>query len=146
MNLSVPGKCISTPLPVRNFLRNRQTFDAGGYLSETPCVRLAVENSPFESARVLILRLLEATPRATAEQMQGLVANSVLQDLLPGETGVCSVTSRKEDLKKIWASADRPAKMLVHQFGNGLREIARFAFFQARSLNCFCDVGMIGLI
>jgi superfamily I DNA/RNA helicase len=131
---------------VTDFLRNRQTFDTGGYLPAIPCMRLGVENSPFESARVLVLRLLEAIPRISPEQIQGLMANSFLQDLLPCKIDACSATSRKDELKKRWASAERVAKLLTHQFGIGLRELTRFAFSQARSMNCFCDMGLIGCI
>jgi len=131
---------------ITDFLRNRQTFEAGGYLPAIPCMRLGVENSPFESARALVLRLLEAIPRISPEQIQGHVAYSLLQDFLPCKVDTCSATSRKDELKKRWASAEMVAKLLTHQFGIGLRELARFAFSQAQSMNCFCDVGMIGCI
>ena len=131
---------------VTDFLRNRQTFDDRGYLSAIPCMRLGVENSPFESARVLVLRLLEAIPRISPEQIQDLMANSFLKHLLPCKVDTCSATSKKDELKKRWASAERVVKLLTHQFGIGLRELARFAISQARSMNCFCDVGMIGCI
>jgi hypothetical protein len=131
---------------VTDFLRNRQTFDAGGYLPAIPCMRLGVENSPFESARVLILRLLEAIPTIAPEQIQDVMANSFLQELLPCRIDACSVTSRKDELKNRWGSAERVAKLLTHQFGIGLRELAMFAFSEARLMNCFCDVGLIGCI
>jgi superfamily I DNA/RNA helicase len=90
--------------------------------------------------------LFEKIARATPEEIQDLTANSFLQDLLPCKIAACSATSRKGELKKRWASAEKVAKLLTHQFGMGLRELARFAFSQARSLNCFCDVGLIGCI
>jgi superfamily I DNA/RNA helicase len=131
---------------VTKFLRTRQTFDAGGYISAIPCMRLGVENSPFETARNLVLRLLEAVSHCSLQEIQGNVANILLQDFLPCKVDTCSATSRKAELKERWASAERVAKLLIHQFGMGLRELDRFAIFQAELINCSCDMGMIGCI
>lgn len=128
------------------FLRTRQDFDKGGYHPGIRCTRLGVENSPFETARALVLQLLEEVPRISPEQVQDLLANSLLGALLPCKIDTCSARSKKDELRERWCAAERVAKLLSHQFGTGLRELARYAISQAKSMNCSYDAGMIGCI
>lgn len=128
------------------FLRERQTFSTGGYIPEIPCMRLGAENSPFESARGLVLQLHEDVCRDSAVELHDVLANSVLQKYLPCQVKNCSANSRDEVLKKRWSRSDKIARLLCEEFGAGLRELAGFMVAQARLLNCYCDLGMIGCL
>jgi len=129
-----------------SFFRERQIFPKGGHSSEIPCMRLGADNSPFENARELILQLHEEVSRMSHGKLHGLLANSLLQKFVPCQIKNCSATSRDEDLKKRWSRAGKTAELLSKEFGAGLRELARFAVSQARSMNCYCDLGMVGCL
>ena len=128
------------------FLRKRQTFKNGGYVPETPCMRLGAENSPFESARGLVLELHNDVCRDSTEGLHGFLANSLLQKYLPCRVKNCSPNSRDKVLKKRWSRSDNIARLLCEEFGTGLRELARFMVEHARLLNCCCDLWMIGCL
>jgi len=129
-----------------SFFRERQIFPNGGHSSEIPCMRLGVDNSPFENARELILQLHEEVSRMSHLELQGLLANSLLQKFVPCQIKNCSATSRDEDLKKRWGRAGKVATLFPKEFGVGLRELARFVVSEAPSMNCYCDLGMIGCL
>jgi len=129
-----------------SFFRERQIFPKGGYSSEIPCMRLGADNSPFENARELVLQLHEEVSRMSQQELQKLLANSLLQAFVPCQINNCSATSRDEDLKKRWSRAGKVATLFPKEFGSGLRELARFAVSEARSMNCYCDLGMIGCL
>jgi hypothetical protein len=127
-----------------SFFRERQIFPKGGNISAIPCVRLGADNSPFEIARELVLKLLEESSKMLC--LQDLLANSILQTFVPCYVKKCMATSKGEDLKKRWAWAGKTTELLSKEFGAGLRELARFAVSQARSMNCYCDLGMTGCL
>jgi len=129
-----------------SFLRERQTFKNKGYISAIPCMRLGADNSPFETTREIVLQLQEEVYRISQQALQGFLANSVLQKFLPCPVKKCAATSKGDDLKKRWCRSEKVAELLSKKFGAGLRELARFAVFQARSMNCYCDLGMIGCL
>jgi hypothetical protein len=127
-----------------SFFRERQIFPKGGHSSEIPCMRLGADNSPFETARELVLILLEESSKIS--HLQSFLANSILQTFVPCQLKKCAATSKGENLKKRWSRAGKAAELLSKEFGAGLRELARFAVSQARSMNCYCDLGMIGCL
>lgn len=129
-----------------SFFRERQTFKNKGYISAIPCMRLGADNSPFETARELVLQLLEESSRMSKQELQDFLANSILQTFVPCQVKKCAATSKGEDLKKRWSRAGKAADLLSKDFGAGLRELASFAVSQARSMNCYCDLGMIGCL
>ena len=131
---------------ITTFLRERQTFKNGGYIPEIPCMRLGAENSPFESTRGLVLQLHDDVCRDSAGELHRFLANSVLQKYLPCQVKNCSANSRDEVLQKRWSRSDKIARLLCQEFGAGLRKLARFMVAQARLLNCYCDLGMIGCL
>jgi hypothetical protein len=129
-----------------SFFRQRQTFKNKGYVSAIPCMRLGADNSPFETTRELVLQLHEEISRMSQQALQGFLANSVLQKFLPCQVKKCAATSKGEDLKKRWSRAGKVTELLSKEFGVGLRELARFAVSQAHSMNCYCELGMIGCL
>ena len=129
-----------------SFFRERQTFKNKGYISAIPCMRLGADNSPFETARELVLQLLQESPRMSQQELQGFLANSILPTFVPCQVRKCAAASKGEDLKKRWIRAGKAAELLSKEFGAGLRDLARFAVSQARSMNCYCDLGMIGCL
>ena len=128
---------------ITSFLRSRQDFLNKGFLLPIPCIRLGADNSPFESARSLILQLLD---RVVQHEMQSYLANTLLQLLLPCRIKDCSARSRKLDLKNRWEQAGIVAQSLRREFGTGLREIARYVTDEARSRHCYGDKGLIGCL
>ena len=131
---------------ITSFLRERQTFKNGGYISEIPCMRLGAENSPFESARSLVLQLHNDACRNSTGELHGFLANSVFQTYLPCRVKNCSANSRDKVLKKRWSRADKISGLLCEEFGVGLRKLAGFMVEQAKLLNCYCDFGIIGCL
>ena len=131
---------------ITSFFRDRQTFRNKGYISAISCMRLGADNSPFEATRELVLQLLKESSRISQQESQDLMANSILQKFAPCQVKKCAATSKGEDLKKRWSRAGKVAELLSEEFGAGLKELARFAVSQARSMNCYCDLGMIGCL
>ena len=109
-------------------------------------MRLGAENSPFESARSLVLQLHNDACRNSTGELHGFLANSVFQTYLPCQVKNCSANSRDKVLKKRWSRADKISVLLCEEFGVGLRELAGFMVEQAKLLNCYCDLGMIGCL
>ncbi|MBW2023068.1 MAG: ATP-dependent helicase [Deltaproteobacteria bacterium] len=128
------------------FFRQRQTFRNKGYVPAISCMRLGADNSPFETARELVMRLLEQSSRMSQKELQDFIANSIVQEFFPFQVKKCAATSRGEDLKERWSWAGNVAEVLLSEFGVGLRELAKFAVSQVRSMNCYCDFGTIGCL
>jgi hypothetical protein len=129
-----------------SFFRERQTFKNEGYISAIACMRLGADNSPFETAREIVLQLLEESSRMSQQELQDFLANSILQTFVPCQVKKCAATSKGEDLRNRWIRAGKAAARLSKEFGAGLRELASFAVSQSRSMNCYCDLGMIGCL
>jgi hypothetical protein len=80
------------------------------------------------------------------QELQDFLANSILEKLLPCQVKKCTAKSKGEDLKMRWSQAGKTAELFSKEFGVGLRELASFAVSQARSLNCYGDLAMIGCL
>jgi len=111
------------------------------------CVRLGAENSPFDTVREIIIRLLAF--ECIGNEHLKYIANKLTQILMglpENKLPNCSSASRKDELKKRWFAAVAMAEILRMDFGQFLLQTANFIYRLEESCECYSERQMLRCI
>lgn len=117
------------------------------FLPKLLCVRLGAANSPFDTVREIVTRLLVFNGSNT--EFSKHIANNVARELtgLPeSKMPDCSSHSRNPKHKKRWAYAMTLTALTRQYFGQGLLKIASFIRDLEKSYECYSERQLLGCI
>lgn len=132
-----------------DYFRKRNDFQNGKFLPPLNCIRLGTDNSPFEKAQEVVIKLLDVVI-TNPLTFPNYLANDFLLKLLPfkkysNEFPLATNKSKKVNLKR-WNDAGSIEKIFSDDFGEGLINCRNYVLAQEEPYKCKCDKTTVNCI